>query len=177
MMVKKILLAIVLLIAGILIAAAFQPDTFRVERSVTIKAPAEKIFPYLNDFKSMAEWSPWEKVDPKVKRSYSGAESGVGAKYAWEGNKDIGKGNITIIESVPVSKITYDIEFLEPMQAKDQYGFVLAAQADGSTKVTQAMWGPMTFISKLFSLFMSMDKMIGSKYEEGLATLKALAEK
>ena len=175
-MVKKIAVIIVTLIAVVLIYAATRPDTFRIERSTSIKAPPEKIFPLINDFRQWEAWSPWEKIDPAVKRSYSGADSGKGAVYAWQGNKDIGQGRMEIIESTPPSNIVMKIRFIKPFEATNTIEFILERQGDAA-KVTQAMYGPSPYISKLMGLFCSMDKMVGRKYEEGLANLKATAEK
>ena len=175
-MVKKIAVVIAILIAGILIYAATRPDTFRIERSTSIKAPPEKIFPLINDFHRWAEWSPWEKIDPAVRRSYLGADSGKGAVYVWMGNKDVGHGNMKIIESTPSSNVVIKIDFIQPFEAHNTIEFTLERQGD-ATKVTQAMYGPSPFISKLMGLFCSMDKMVGQKFEEGLASLKSIAEK
>lgn len=175
-MVKKIAITIAILIAVILIYAATRPDTFRIERSTSIKAPPEKIFPLINDFHQWEAWSPWEKIDPAVKRGYSGAGSGKGAVYAWQGNKDIGQGRMEIIGSTPSSNVVIKIDFIRPFEAHNTIEFTLERQGDAA-KVTQAMYGPSPFLSKLVGLFCSMDKMVGQKYEEGLAGLKAIAEK
>lgn len=175
-MLKTITSIIALLIAAILIYAVTQPDSFRIERSTSIKAPPEKIFPLLNDFHQWEAWSPWEKIDPAIKRSYSGASNGIGAAYAWQGNKDIGQGRMEIIESTPFSKMLIKIDFTQPFEAHNTIEFTLEHQGD-STQVTQAMYGPSPFISKLMGLFFSMDKMVGAKFEQGLANLKSIAEK
>jgi uncharacterized protein YndB with AHSA1/START domain len=175
-MLKIIGIIIVVAIAAILIFAAMQPSSFRVQRSTTIKAPPEKIFAAINDFHRWEAWSPWEKIDPTVKRSYSGTDNGKGAMYAWEGNKDIGQGRMEIIDSIPSSKLLVKIEFIKPFAATNTVEFNLA-QSGENTTVTQAMYGPSPFISKLMGLFFSMDKMVGDKYEEGLASLKTIAEK
>jgi Polyketide cyclase / dehydrase and lipid transport len=175
-MFKIIALILALLIIGALIYASTRPDSFRVERSITIAASADKIFPLLNDFHQWEAWSPWEKIDPSLKRTYSGAALGKGAAYAWEGNKDIGSGSMEITESTPHSKVVIHLHFVKPFEARNTVEFVLLPQANG-TQVTQAMYGPSPFISKLMSLVFSMDKMVGTKYEEGLASIKALAEK
>lgn len=175
-MFKIIIIIIAVLIAAILIFAATRPDTFRVERSASIKAPPEKIFPLINDFHQWQAWSPWEKIDPAAKAIYSRAASGIGAVYEWSGNKDIGQGRMEIIESSPPSKVVLKIDFIKPCEGHNTIEFTLTSQGD-VTKVTQAMFGPSPFISKVMSLFFSLDKMVGSKYEEGLATLKAIAEK
>jgi uncharacterized protein YndB with AHSA1/START domain len=175
-MVKKLLLVFVLLIGILLIYAATRPDSFRVERKTTIKAPPEKIFGLINDLHQWEAWSPWEKIDPQIKRTYTGAASGKGAAYEWNGNKDIGQGRMEIAETTPSSKVTLKLDFLKPFEAHNMVEFALAAQGD-STLVTHAMYGPSPYISKLMGLVFSMDKMVGDKFEEGLGNLKTLAEK
>ncbi len=175
-MLKTIAIVIAVLVAAVLVYAAMQPDTFHVERSIVIKAPPEKIFPNINGFHQWEAWSPWEKIDPAIKRTYSGAESGKGAAYGWQGNKDVGTGRMEIVESTPSSNVLIKIDFMEPFEGHDMVQFTLAPQGDG-TKVTQAMYGPNPFLAKLMGLFFSMDKMVGQKYEEGLASLKAIAER
>lgn len=175
-MIKTLALAVVALVAALLLYAATRPDTFRVERSVTIQAPPEKVFPLVNDFHQWERWSPWEKIDPAIQRRYSGAASGKGAVYEWSGNNDVGHGRMEIVESSAPDKAVLQIHFIKPFEARNTVEFTLAAQG-GATTVTQAMYGPSPFISKVMGLFFSMDKMVGEKYEQGLATLKAIAEK
>jgi len=175
-MIKTIIIVIVVLIAAILIFAATRPDTFRIQRATNITALPEKIFPLINDFHQWEPWSPWEKVDPALTRTYSGAASGKGAIYEWNGNKNIGQGHMEIIESSPASKIVLKIDFIKPFEAHNTVEFTLVAKGD-STTVTQAMYGPSPYISKLMGIFCSMEKIVGPKYEEGLANLKAIAEK
>jgi uncharacterized protein YndB with AHSA1/START domain len=175
-MIKTIAIVLGLLIAALLIYAATKPDSFRIERSTTIKAPPEKVFALINDFHQWEAWSPWEKIDPALKRTYSGAPNGKGAVYEWDGNKDIGQGRMEITESTPASKVALKLDFVKPFEAHNMVDFTLATQGD-STTVTQAMYGPSPYISKLMTTFFSMEKMVGGKYEEGLANLKALAEK
>ncbi len=175
-MLKTILIILALVIAAVLIYAATKPDTFRVERSIVIKAPPDKIFPLINDLHQWEPWSPWEKMDPALKRIYSGNSSGVGAVYEWQGNSDVGHGRMEITESTAPTKVVLKLHFIKPFEANNTVEFVLGKESD-STRVTQAMYGPSPFISKLMSLAFSMDKMVGTKYEEGLGNLKALAEK
>ena len=175
-MIKTIAMVLALLIAALLIYAATKPDSFRIERGATIKAPPEKIFALINDFHQWEAWSLWEKIDPALKRIYSGAANGVGAVYEWSGNKDIGQGRMEIVESVPSAKVMLKLDFVTPFEAHNKVDFTLAQQGD-ETKVTQAMYGPSPYISKLMTIFFSMEKMVGKKYEEGLANLKAIAEK
>lgn len=174
-MLSTIVIIFVVLVIAILIYAATKPDTFRIERSVNIKAPPEKIAPLINDFHNMQTWSAWEKVDPTMKRTYSGAESGVGAQYAWEGNKNIGSGSMEVTES-SLTKIAMNLDFTAPFAAHNKVEFTLQLNGD-STTVTHAMFGPSPYISKLMGLVFSMENMVGSKFEEGLAALKAIAEK
>ena len=174
-MFKKIGIAVVVLIAAVLIYAATKPDTFRVQRTASIKAPPEKIYPLLNDFKQQVAWSPWEKKDPGMKRTYSGAESGKGSVYEWDGNSDIGKGRLEITESSP-SKVAMKLDFLEPFEAHNMAEFTLAPKGE-TTDVTWAIFGPMPYISKVMTIFCNMDTMIGKEFEAGLADLKALAER
>jgi uncharacterized protein YndB with AHSA1/START domain len=175
-MLKTIAIIIVILIAAVLIFAATRPDSFRVQRSASIKAPPEKIFALINDLQSMQTWSAWEKVDPAMKRKHSGAASGQGAVYEWESNKDIGQGRMEITEASPPSKITIKMDFIKPFAAQNTMEF--AMQAEGrSTRVTQAIFGPSPYISKLMGIVFNMDKMIGGKFEESLAELKTIAER
>lgn len=175
-MIKTIAIVLLVVIAGVLIYAATKPDSFRIERSTTINASPDKVFARINDFHQWEAWSPWEKIDPALKRTYSGATSGPGAIYEWAGNKDIGQGRMEITESIPMSKVALKLDFLKPFEGHNFVDFTLKAQGQG-TAVTQAMYGPSPYLSKLMTLFFSMEKMVGSKYEEGLANLKALAEK
>jgi hypothetical protein len=175
-MFRKIVIVVLALIAGVLALAATKPDTFRVERSVSIKAPPEKIFPLIDDFHQWGAWSPWENKDPAMKRTHSGAPHGKGAAYAWEGNNAVGSGRMEIAESSPPSKVTVDLYFLKPMEAHNVADFTLTPEA-GATKVTWAMHGPSPFLTKVMHVFLSMDAMVGKDFEAGLANLKAAAEK
>jgi uncharacterized protein YndB with AHSA1/START domain len=174
-MFKTIAIIIALLIAAVLIYAATKPDNFRIERSATIKASPEKISAYLTDFKQWAAWSPWEDKDPAMKRTYSGSASGKGAVYGWEGNKNVGTGRMEILDVQP-QKVTIKLDFLSPFEAHNTTEYTLAPQGD-NTKLTWAMFGPSNFMSKVMSVFMNMDKMVGPDFEAGLAKLKAAAEK
>jgi uncharacterized protein YndB with AHSA1/START domain len=177
---KKILLsvvaAILFLIVLVLIMAATKPDTFNVQRSTTIKAPPEKIFGYINDFHNWGAWSPYEKLDPAMKRSISGPAGGKGAVYAWDGNSKAGAGTMEITESTPSSRIVCALHFTKPFEGRSVAEFTLEPQGE-STKVTWAMHGPMNFFSKVISVFMSMDGMIGKQFDEGLANMATLAAK
>ena len=175
-MIKKIAIVVAVLIAGILGFAATKPDTFRVQRAAAIKAPPEKVFALINDFKRWDAWSPWEKKDPAMKRTWGAVTSGKGAKYAWDGNSEVGQGSMEITESVPSSKITLKLDFVKPFEGHSIVEFTLEPKGD-VTNVTWAMHGPMPYLSKVVSIFCSMDSMIGKDYEAGLANMKAAAEK
>ena len=175
-MIKTIAIAVVLLLAAVLIFAATRPDTLRVQRATSIKAPPEKIFPLINDFDRWGAWSPYEKKDPAMKRSRSGAASGKGAVYAWEGNGEVGAGRMEIADTTAPSKVTINLDFVKPFEAHNVVDFTLEPKGD-ATSVTWAMHGPAPYISKLMGLFFNMDRMIGNDFEAGLANLKAIAEK
>jgi uncharacterized protein YndB with AHSA1/START domain len=170
-----LVLALAVVAAGVVGYAATQPDSFSVSRSTTIAAPPEKIFPLLTDFKAWQTWSPWEGRDPAMKRELSGAESGVGAVYAWDGNSDVGQGRMEITEATAPSKVVVKLDFLRPIEAHNMVDFALTPR-DGGTDVTWTMNGPQPLIAKVFGLFMDMDGMIGGDFEAGLAKLKAAAE-
>jgi uncharacterized protein YndB with AHSA1/START domain len=175
-MFKIVAIAIGVAIAAVLIFAATQPDTFRVQRATTIKAPPERVFPLINDFQRWDAWSPWEKKDPAMKRTFGTATGGKGAVYGWEGNKDVGQGRMEIAESVAPSNVTIKLDFVEPWESHNIVEFTLQPQGE-TTNITWAMHGPMPYVSKLMSIFMDMDRMIGKDFEAGLANLKAVAEK
>jgi uncharacterized protein YndB with AHSA1/START domain len=137
-MIKIAAIVLVVLVAGFLIFAATRPDAFRIERAAAIKAPPEKIFAFINDLHQWTSWSPWEKIDPALKRTYSGAASGKGAAYAWEGNSKVGSGSMEIAESVAPSKITIRLDFLKPFEAHNTAEFSFVRQGDATT-VTWAM--------------------------------------
>ncbi len=173
-----VIIAVILAIAiaVVLILAATKPNTFSVRREATVKAPAEKIFPLINDFHQWVTWSPWEHRDPALKRSYSGADSGKGAVYGWEGNKNVGSGQMEILESAVPSKIVIKLDFIKPFEGHNTAEFTMMRQGD-ATHVTWLMHGPAPFINKLMQVFMNLDKMIGKDFEAGLATLKQVTEK
>lgn len=174
-MFKIIAITVLVVIIAILAFATTKPDTFRVERSTTIKAPPEKVYALINDFHRWTTWSPYEKKDPDMKRTHSGAASGQGAIYEWDGDKNVGKGRMEITESAPASRIVIKLDFLAPFEAHNTAEFTLQPQGD-ATQVTWTMYGPANYMSKLMSVFFSMDKMVGDDFAIGLANLKAAAE-
>ena len=174
-MLKIIGIVIVVVIAGVLILAATKPDTFRVQRAASIKAPPEKVFTLINDFNRWGAWSPWEKKDPAMKRTFGATTSGKGATYAWEGNKEVGQGRMEIAESVPPSKVALNLDFVKPFQAHNLVEFTLEPKGD-TTNVTWAMQGDTPYFAKIIHVFINMDKMVGKDFEAGLTNLKAIAE-
>lgn len=174
-MIKIIAIVIALLITGVLIFAATKPDVFRVQRSVGIKAPPEKVYALINDFRQWGAWSPWEKKDPGMKRTFSAITAGKGATYAWDGNKDVGKGSMEITEALPSSLIRLRLDFETPFEAHNTVNFTLEPR-DGGTQITWLMEGPVPYFAKIIHVFINMDRMVGADFEAGLANLKALAE-
>ena len=164
---------IALVIAVVLAYAATRPNTFSLTRSVDIKAPAEKVFPLINDLRRFNTWNPFAKADPGVKLTYSGAPIGKGSAYDWESSK-IGVGRMEIIETTP-TKIVAKLDFVKPMEGHNIVEFTLVPRGD-TTNVTWAMRGPMTFVAKIMHLFFSMERMVGGEFEKGLASMKAVAE-
>jgi len=174
-MIKTIVIIVVVVLAGIFGYAATRPDTFRVQRTISIKAPPEKIFARVNDFHEWGSWSPYEKLDPAMKRTFSGAASGKGAAYAWEGSDKVGAGRMEISDTSP-SKTLIKLDFTKPFESSNVAEFSVDTQGDNSN-VTWAMYGPSPYVSKVMGLFFNMDSMIGKDFESGLANLKTTVEK
>jgi uncharacterized protein YndB with AHSA1/START domain len=167
-------------IAIILILAATKPNTFSVRRAITVKAPAERIFPLINDFHQWGTWSPYEHKDPAMKRSYSGAESGKGAVYAWDGNKNVGSGRMEILDVSAPTKIVIKLDFFAPFEGHNTAEFTMLPQGDATnlaTNVSWLMYGPVPFKAKIMHVLMNIDRMVGKDFETGLANLKRLTEK
>lgn len=174
-MFRKILAALVVVIVGILGYAANKPDTFTVQRSTLVKAPPSKVYPLVSDLKAFNTWNPFAAQDPTSKITYAGATSGKGAAYTWQGGKS-GEGRMELTDAQEGSKVTYKLDFTQPMEAHNFVEFSLAPQADG-TNVTWAMRGPMPFVNKVMTIFFDMDKAVGGEFEKGLASLRALSER
>ncbi len=174
-MLTNILIVVVVAIVALLAYAYTRPDNFTVQRSASIKAPPEKIAALIDDFHAWTAWSPWEKRDPNLKRTYSGPAKGKGAIYEWEGNSKVGTGRMEILETSP-AKVGIKLDFLKPFEGHNIATFTMTPSGD-TTNVTWNMAGPMAFIPKVMGVFMSMDKMIGNDFEAGLADLKSAAEK
>ena len=167
---------LVLGIVIVLILAAMKPDQFRVQRTTAIKAPPDKIFPLINDFKAWPAWSPYETKDPDMKRTYGPTTAGKGATYAWDGNGNVGGGNMLITDAPAPSKVALDLNMTRPMTAHNKVEFTLVPAGD-TTTVTWAMRGDTPYFAKVIHVFFNMDKMVGGDFEAGLAKLKAAAEK
>lgn len=171
-----VLALIALIVAVVLIIASLKPDSFRVQRSIVINAAPARVYGLLEDFDAWRAWSPWEDKDPAMTRSRNGPSMGVGATYAWEGNKAVGKGSMQITEMQPPQRLLIKLDFTAPFEAHNMAEFTLVDQG-ASTQLTWAMYGPSPFISKLMTTFISLDKMVGNDFQKGLERLKALAER
>jgi hypothetical protein len=170
-----ILLALGFIALLFIIVVIGQPDDFKLSRSAKISAPPEKIFPHVNDLHKWEAWSPWAKLDPQAKNSFSSPNAGLGTSMAWEGNCKVGVGKMTITESQPAAIVRFRLDFEKPMQATNTAEFTFLPDG-GGTMVTWSMAGKNSFGGKVFGLFMNCDKMVGGQFEKGLATLKSLAE-
>ena len=174
-MFKKFVFALTALIVGFTAFVAMRPSTYRVERSLTMATPVDLPFGLVNDFHRWHFWSPWDALDPKMKKTFDGPYAGPGAIYSWSGNEQAGQGTMTILESKPYESIRIQLEFLKPWPAKNTTTFTFEPVAEGVT-VRWTMEGTNNFMGKAFSLFMDMDGMIGKDFEKGLATIKTLTE-
>jgi len=172
---RYFLIGSAVVIVLLLLAITTRPSTFHIERAITIAAPPESAFAQVNDFHAWGAWSPWEKIDPQMKRTFAGAPSGTGAIHAWNDNREIGEGRMTIVTSDEPSRVAIKLEFFEPFAATNDATFTFAPAPHG-TKVTWAMDGRNNFMGKAISLVMNMDRMIGGNFERGLADLKTVAE-
>ncbi len=169
-------IAVLVLVAGALVVASTRPDSFRIERTILVKATPEAPYALVQDLHRWTEWSPWEGVDPAMKRTYGGPATGVGASYGWEGTAKVGSGRMEIIEAVPGAKLVLKLDFFTPMEAHNTAEFTFVREG-GGTRVTWAMFGPSPFLSKLIGLVFNMDRMVGGMFEKGLASLKDRCER
>ncbi|WP_426190997.1 SRPBCC family protein [Massilia sp. DWR3-1-1] len=175
-MLKKFALGVLAIVIVILLMAAMKPDSFTIVRSTTVNAPPEKIAALITDFHRWRAWSPWEHLDPAMQRSFSGAPSGKGAVYEWRGNKEVGRGRMEILEAATPARTVVKLDFIEPFASSNVTEFLLVPAGAGTT-VSWTMTGPMLFVSKLMTVFVSMDTLIGKDFDKGLAQLKTAAEK
>lgn len=173
-MLRYILLGIGTIVAGILAFAATRPETFRVERSIQIAASPDAIYPLLADFRQWTRWSPWEKLDPDMQRTFSGPPNGEGSIYEWHGNKKAGAGRMEIVEAVPGERVVIALSFIRPFESHNTTEFSL--DNDDSTTLTWTMHGPAGYMTRLMTVFTSMDRLIGPDFDKGLESLKAEAE-
>ena len=174
-MLVKILIALAVVVAGLVVVIALQPADFRVSRSATIAAPAPVVFAQVNDFHNWTAWSPWAKLDPAMKQTYEGAAAGPGAVYAWVGNREVGEGRMTIVESRPSDLIRVKLDFVKPFAGTSVAEFTFRPEGD-RTAVTWTMTGEKNFVAKAIHLVMNMDRMIGDQFDKGLAAMKTVAE-
>jgi len=173
-MLQKILLGLAAVIVALAGFIATRPSTFSLQRTATIQASPDIAFALVNDLHKWGEWSPWDKMDPAMKKTYEG-EAGTGAKYSWAGNSDVGEGRMTIEESKPNESIRIKLEFLKPWAATNTTQFLFKPEGE-TVSVTWKMEGTHDFMGKAFSAFMDMDAMVGKDFEKGLASMKTLAE-
>jgi uncharacterized protein YndB with AHSA1/START domain len=155
--------------------AATKPDHFRIARSTVIKASPEKIYALIEDFHRWRAWSPYEKLDPAMTRTYGGPTSGLGSTYAWSGNGKAGAGRMEIVEAAAPSKLVTSLDFTKPFEAHNKAIFTLVPEGD-ATRVTWAMEGPSPYLFKVMDVIFNMDRMAGKDFETGLTSLKAEAE-
>jgi len=174
-MLEIVLIALAVIIVVFLIIVAMQPAQYRVARSATVAAPAQAVFAQVNDFHKWEAWNPWGKIDPAMKHSYAGAPAGTGAIYTWVGNKEVGEGRMTIIESRPNDLIRIKMEFFKPFAGNSIAEFTFKPEGN-QTAVTWSMTGENNFMAKAIHLFINMDKMIGGQFEKGLTQIKSLVE-
>lgn len=174
-MFKNILIALLMLGAVFIIVVRLQPTEFTVTRTAAVSAPPDVVFARVNDFRNWAGWSPWEKMDPAMEKTFEGPASGEGSSYAWSGNKKVGQGKMTLLKSLPPEFIQIRLEFLKPMKATNLAEFTFKPEGQGTT-VTWSMSGRNNFVAKAFCLLVNMDKMVGGDFEKGLSQLKSLAE-
>lgn len=163
------------LLAAFIAMFGSMSDTYTVQRSVTVNAPPERVYPHIIDFHQWADWSPWDEMDPDMEKTFSGPDAGKGARYAWSGNRKVGQGNMEITDAAEASSVQIALEFLKPFKASNTTVFSLEP-ADDRTNVTWAMTGQKTFMTRVMGIFRSMDSMVGPDFEKGLARLKAVSE-
>ena len=172
---KRVLVALGVLVVAFVALVSMQPSEFRVARTTTISAPAPAVFAHVNDFHEWEAWNPWGKIDPAMKQTYAGAPAGAGAIYTWVGNMEVGEGRMTIIESRPSELIRIKLEFLKPLATTSVAEFTFQPQGD-RTVVTWRMVGESNFMAKAIHLVMDVDKMVGDQFEQGLARMKSVVE-
>lgn len=171
-----ILIAVAVLLALFLIYVAMKPGDFKITRQTSIAAPPGTVFPLVNNLRMWPLWSPWEKLDPDMQRNYEGSGDGTGTSYGWSGNSKAGEGRMTIIESKPDKEVGIRLDFIKPFKCTNDVKFAFKP-VGSNTNVNWTMTGTNGFMGKLFCTFMNMDKMVGTDFEKGLASMKAEAER
>lgn len=175
-MLKKILLALVVLVGGFAVYVATLPPTYSLARSTVIAAPADAVFGHINDLRKWDAWSPWAKKDPNAKVTFSGPPAGKGAVFQWAGNSDVGEGSMTVVDSKPSEAVAIRLAFVKPFPGESDVAFALKPEGTG-TRVTWTLSGQQSFVERAFCTLMGgMERIIGPDYEKGLASLKAVAE-
>ena len=174
-MLIKILIAVAVIVVVFLVIVALQSKEFRVARSATMAAPPSVVFAQVNDFHKWEAWNPWGKIDPAIKQNYEGAQAGVGAIYTWTGNREVGEGRMTIIESRPSELIRIKMEFFKPFAGNSTAEFTFKPE-NSQTALTWSMFGANNFMAKAMHLVINMDKMIGGQFDRGLASMKSIVE-
>ena len=174
---QTIILVIALLLAAFLVFVSTRPNTFSVKRAIVIKARPAAIYPLIDNFhpEGWGRWSPWEGIDPELKRTYSGPHEGVGSVYEWEGNNKVGSGRMEIQHAEAPMSLEIKLDFFKPMKNTNRTVFQVIEEGEESM-VTWTMSGPVPFVGKIFHLFMNMDGMVGGQFDQGLQKLKAIAE-
>lgn len=167
-----ILAVVSLVFVGLLAFVATRPSQFRILRKRTMKVDASAVFALINDLHQWERWSPWDKLDPNLARTYSGSASGVGAKYHWAGAKNVGEGTMEILESTPDQRVLIDLHFIRPFEARNKTTFTIEREGE-AVSVSWIMEGTNNFMAKAFGLFMNMDKMVGADFEKGLAAIES----
>ncbi len=171
-----VLLALGFMVVGLVVVVAGRPDEFVVTRSTRISAPPERVFPRVNELRKWEDWSPWAKLDPQAGSTFEGPAAGVGSVMSWDGNKKVGAGKMTILESKPSERISIKLEFLRPFQATNTAEFQFNPD-NAATVVAWSMRGKNNLFFKVFGLLMNCDDMVGKDFEKGLASLKTVAER
>jgi hypothetical protein len=174
-MIFTVLIVAVAAVGGLAVYASTTPDTMIVQRSTAVNAPPARIFPLIDDFREWSKWSPWEKLDPALQRTYSGAASGPGAVYDWSGNRQAGQGRMEIMDTTPPVNVSIKLDFIKPFEGHNVVAIAIEPSG-GATTVTWRMTGPREFLLKVMGVFMNLDKLIGKDFERGLANLKKIAE-
>lgn len=175
-MLLYILLGLAALVVLFIIIVVMQPSEFEVKRSTSIEAAPSKVFPLVNNLRMWPLWSPWEKLDPAMEKTFEGSGEGPGSSYSWNGNNKVGEGRNTILESKQDQLVHMRLDFVRPFKASNDVKFTFKPEGSG-THVNWAMTGQKNFVFKAFGMFMDMDKMVGTDFEKGLAAMKVEAER